>query len=184
MENKEIWKPVKGYEGYYEVSNLGNVRSVDRVVVYSNGAKHSYKGTILSTRPNSAGYTTVRLSINQDRVNHFVHRLVAEAFLPNPNNYPQVNHKDENPKNNALENLEWCSATYNINYGNRNKSTRRPIVRLSLEGDYIDSYDGIRQAARELGLSNSGISGALTGTYYTHLGYCWVYKEEYERYFR
>ena len=117
---EEIWKPVKGFEGYYEVSNLGRVRSVDRLVKYSNGQIHLHKGRILSPGlVHKLGYLQVALCNNGKIKHKMVYRLVAEAFIPNPDNLPQVNHKDENAFNNCVENLEWCTIEYNINYGTR-----------------------------------------------------------------
>ena len=117
---EEIWKPVIGYEGLYEVSNLGRVRSVDRLVKYSNGQIHLHKGRILSPGlVHKSGYLQVGLCNNGKTKHKMVYRLVAEGFLPNIDNLPQVNHKDENPFNNCVENLEWCTIEYNINYGTR-----------------------------------------------------------------
>ena len=105
---QEIWKDIKGYEGLYQVSNFGRVKSL-----------HG-KEKILKPYHKSTGYIQVILCKNYKTVARMVHRLVAEAFIPNPENKSQVNHKDENPLNNVDSNLEWCSATYNINYGTRN----------------------------------------------------------------
>ena len=105
---EEIFKDVKGYEGYYEVSNLGRVRST------------SYKGTRILKPSLKSRYKIVVFCINQIKVHKLVHRLVAEAFIPNPDNLPQVNHKDEDKTNNCVENLEWCDVKYNSNFGTRN----------------------------------------------------------------
>lgn len=106
--NTEIWKPVVEYEGLYEVSNLGNV--------------YSYKSDRnLKQSKDSNGYIRISLYKDGKATGTLVHRLVAEAFIPNPNNYPIINHKDENPSNNDVENLEWCTYEYNNNYGTRNK---------------------------------------------------------------
>ena len=112
---EEIWKDIKGYEKLYQVSNLGRVRSFPRKYAnYGNEIK-ILKGL------NNRGYLRVSLSKNGKCKMFSIHRLVAEAFIPNPNNYSCVNHKDENPSNNNVKNLEWCSINYNCNYGNRNK---------------------------------------------------------------
>lgn len=121
--NNEIWKPVLHYEGYYEVSNFGRVRSIDRLIIQLDGRKRLYKGKVLNPRNkcNKEGnYLTVNLK--RDSIGHtkFVHKLVAEVFVSNPNNLPFVNHIDENKLNNLPENLEWCTAEYNANYGSRN----------------------------------------------------------------
>jgi len=120
---EEIWKEVEGYEGYYEVSNLGNVRS------YSNRAGGVTKyPKILKIDKANTGYGCVALTRNRKVKRTPVHRLVAKAFIPNPNNYPCVNHKDENRLNNHVDNLEWCTHLYNVRYskvwekGNKTKT--------------------------------------------------------------
>lgn len=120
---KEIWKDIKNYEGYYQVSNLGRIKSVDRYINQYNGYNYStriYKGKILKFSIGTRGYLKVVLQKERKVKTYNVHRLVAEAFIPNPNNLPQVNHIDENKLNNNINNLEWCSSKYNINFGNRN----------------------------------------------------------------
>lgn len=118
---KEIWKDIPNFEGIYQVSNLGNVKVLDRYVnsAIKNNNKVKRKGKLLK-QYNKRGYFQVSLSKNHKRYYFGVHRLVAIAFLPNPNNLTQINHKDENPLNNNLSNLEWCTAKYNCNYGLRN----------------------------------------------------------------
>lgn len=118
---QEIWKPIVGWEGLYEVSNLGNIRSLDKYVNsgIKNNIKVLRKGQLLKIRINQ-GYLEVTLTHNNKRKYCKVHRLVAQTFIPNPDNLPQINHKDENPLNNNVENLEWCTAKYNCNYGTRN----------------------------------------------------------------
>ena len=118
---KEIWKDIPNFEGLYQVSNLGNIKGLDRYVnsAIKNNNRVKRKGKLLK-QYNKRGYFQVSLSKNHKRYYFNVHRLVAIAFLPNPDNLPQVNHKDENPLNNILSNLEWCTAKYNCNYGTRN----------------------------------------------------------------
>ena len=117
---EEIWKPVKGFEGYYEVSDLGRVRSIDRVVVDTvRNCERLLKGKILIQRDNGNGYKGVQFCKEHKLCNKYVHRLVAEAFIPNKDNLPQVNHKDEDKSNNRVDNLEWCSQLYNNIYGSR-----------------------------------------------------------------
>ena len=114
---EEIWRPVVGYEGLYEVSSYGRVRSLDR---YVKGKSESYrliKGKVLSGSITKDGYVRCLIKVNGVGRSYFVHRLVAEAFIPNPDNLPQVNHKDEDKTNNNVDNLEWCDAKYNNNYG-------------------------------------------------------------------
>ena len=107
------WKDIPGYEGLYQVSNLGEIKSLN----YRNTGKEK----IIKPRKNKGGYLRVVLCKNGKQKDFLVHRLVAVAFIPNHNNYNQVNHKDENPSNNNVNNLEWCTSKYNSNYGNRNK---------------------------------------------------------------
>ena len=119
---EEIWKPVKGFEGYYEVSNLGRVRSIDRVVVDTvRNCERLLKGKVLIQKDNGNGYKNVMFCKEHKIYNKYVHRLIAEAFLPNPDNLPQVNHKDEDKSNNRVDNLEWCTSFYNNEYGTRKK---------------------------------------------------------------
>lgn len=167
--DKEIWKDIAGYEKMYQVSNLGRVRSLDR---YSwNGYKYwLQKGKILKPCQQKSGYLNVDLSNGHSKSHKDrVHRLVAQAFISNPNNYPQVNHKDEDKSNNKVENLEWCTAKYNLNYGHHNKkaaNTRmkndfekiairngrmvsKPVIQLTLDGKIIKYYNSQSEAARK-----------------------------------
>lgn len=105
---KEDWKPIEGYEGFYEVSNLGRVRSLPRVT-----RSNILKGTILKPNITPYGYQQICLCRNGIRKQHKIHRLVANAFIPNPNNLPAINHKDWNTSNNNVDNLEWCDTQYN-----------------------------------------------------------------------
>lgn len=114
---KEIWKAVEGFGGIYEVSNLGRVRSLTRIIKHSNGKLYTYNGIVLSKRLDNKGYSCVLLCHEGKYKCCKVHRLVANAFIPNPNNLPYVNHKDEVKDNNHVNNLEWCDAKHNSNYG-------------------------------------------------------------------
>lgn len=112
----EVWLPVRGYEGLYEVSHLGRVRSVDRKVEYSDGRTVTKRGKILSISAGKNGYENVRLYKDKKAKNHSVHRLVAEAFISNPEGKSQVNHKDRNPLNNDFTNLEWVTHQENADH--------------------------------------------------------------------
>ena len=167
--NKEIWKDIKGYEGLYQVSNKGNVRSL-----------HYGKIKQLSIVKRSNGYLMVSLWNKMKRKHYLVHRLVAEAFIPNPNNYPQVNHKDENPINNSVDNLEWCTSKYNNNYGTRNQRMfnnmpKYCVVKYDLNGNYIAEYLSIKIAARENNISDSNIIKCCKGQRKTAGRYIWKY---------
>lgn len=112
---KEIWKDIEGYERYYQVSNLGRVKSLARIVKrkFNN---YTVRERILKARPDKDGYKYLVLCISCKAKTFQVHRLVANAFIPNPDNLPCINHKDENPSNNCVENLEWCTYSYNNTY--------------------------------------------------------------------
>ena len=118
---EEIWKDITGFEGLYQISNFGNVRVLDRICnsAIKNSNKVLRKGKLLK-KYNKGGYYYAFLMKDSKRYYFRINRLVAMAFIPNPNNLPYVNHKDENPLNNHVDNLEWCTAKYNCNYGTRN----------------------------------------------------------------
>lgn len=158
---QEIWKDIPNYEGLYQVSNLGRVKVLDRYVNsgIKNNNKVKRKSRILKQH-NKQGYFEVTLIANNKRKYYKVHRLVAQAFIPNPNNYQQVNHKDENKLNNCVDNLEWCDAKYNCNYGLRNdkihKNTRSTHIRINqydLSGNFIRTYNSYNEASRIIGKS-------------------------------
>ena len=132
MKMDEVWKPVKGFEGYYEVSNLGRVKRLDRYD-YGCGYARFYKGRILKNLTyKTTGYLHVQLCKSGTIVNKSVHRLVAETFIPNPYNLPQVNHKDEDKSNNVVDNLEWCSSLYNSRYGTKNRRANETKIERGL----------------------------------------------------
>ena len=177
---KEIWKDKKDYEGLYQVSNLGRAKSLDR---YIKGKGHSLqfkKGRILKQTKDRYGYLQVTLCKNNIKKEYKVHRLVAEAFIDNPDNLSQVNHRDENKLNNNVDNLEWCDAKYNSNYGTgierRAKSRQIPIIQYTLDGEFVREWDSAIQAEREGGFSNSHIIAVCKGKRPHHKGYIWRYK--------
>lgn len=182
----EIWKDIEGYEGLYQVSNLGNVKSLDRnfVVLNKKGFKQHIrqKGRLLKKQNGSCGYKIVNLSKDNIHKTHMIHRLVAKTFLPNPLNLPEVNHKDECKDNNALYNLEWCTSKYNANYGTRNQrcicqNQIKPVNQLSKNGDFIKRWDSITDAHKALNIDMSQISGVCKHKkeYVTAGGYKWEY---------
>lgn len=135
MMSEEIWKPVVGYEGYYEVSNKGNVISLDRIIVCKAGGTYVKKGKMLK-QGNNRGYKMVTLYKDKNVSYKYVHKIVAEAFIPNFDNLPEVNHKDEIRTNNDVSNLEWCTKKYNMNYGTRNERAGKAISKV-LKGKYV-----------------------------------------------
>ena len=155
---KEIWKDINGFEGLYQVSSLGNVMSIRNNKILSFGIR--------------GGYPFVALSKNNKSTNYYIHRLVAEAFVPNPYNLPFVNHKDEDKLNPKADNLEWCTASYNINYGSRNKSMSKRVK--CIETGII--YDSFHEAARKCGIKNyANISEVCSGKRKSAGGYHWEY---------
>ena len=158
----EEWRWIKGYEGLYQVSNLGRVKSIYK-------KEHLFK-----PYKNKKGYLIVCLTKNKKSKILRVHRLVAQAFLPNPHNYKEINHKDENKENNYLENLEWCDRKYNCNWGKRNKKISKPVLQYDLHNNLIKTWDSIAQAQKELKCYN--ISHCINNKRKTAGGYIWRYK--------
>lgn len=161
----EIFKDIEGYKGLYQVSNLGNVKSL------GNGNSNNSKEKILKPTKDKKGYLTVDLYKDGKRKIYKVHRLVAKVFIENPNNLPQVNHKDEDKTNNAVENLEFCDAKYNINYGTRNEKISKQL--MCLETGKI--YTSTREVQKQLGFSHSNISRCCNGKLKQAYGYTWCY---------
>ena len=185
---KEIWKDIAGYEGIYAVSNLGRVRSLDRYVQCVDSVRY-YKGRIMKLHKQRNGYLQVCLRISGKHEQALVHRLVAEAFIPNHGQLPCVNHKDENKENNNADNLEWCTQKYNNHYGEGNKTRCRnardgainklakPVLQYSLDGKLLDEYYSAMEAGRQNHCSQAGISNCCNGKQKTAYGYVWRYKE-------
>lgn len=121
MKENEIWTPLKNFEGFYEISTYGRIKTVERIIYTNNNGYIKQNSFIKKQQKHYRGYLTVSLKKNGKIYKKYVHRLVAETFIPNPNNLPQINHKDENKKNNCVDNLEWCDNIYNMNYGSRLK---------------------------------------------------------------
>lgn len=178
----EIWKPVRGYVGLYEVSNYGRVRSVDRI----DPRGHKRTGDMRKTHTGPHGYVRVHLSKNGAIKIHQVHRLVWEAFNgPIPEGM-QVNHIDENPSNNRLENLNLMTPSQNINYGTRNKKvsgklkcSKRcvPVQQVSLDGIVINEFISLGDAARSTGIDRGLIQKccAKVGWHKSASGFVWRY---------
>ena len=182
----EVWKDVVGYEGLYQVSNLGRVKSLDKVISTRNGYssfEKSIKGRVLK-QVLVMGYLKVHL-VNIGKGKSIpVHRFVAMAFIANKNNYPQVNHKDEDKTNNIVDNLEWCTALYNNNYGTRNERIsknqnndrkNKPILQFTSDGKFVKEWVSITEASK-YGFQRRIIQRCLKGEYKRHYNFIWKYK--------
>ena len=180
---KELWRDIKDYEDLYQGSNLGRVRSLDRWVKSKNGSIRICRGRILKPYTNKDGYLCVVLSKNNKQKTFRVNRLVAEAFLDNPNNLPQVNHKDENKQNNNVENLEFCDCKYNINFGTaiarRSKTISKAVVQYTLDGTFVREWPSAMDAEREGGFRSECICMCCKGKIKTHKGFIFLYKNVY-----
>ena len=185
---KETWKNVRGYEGLYQVSNLGRVKSLDRV---SDDGKIRH-GRIISTKQNNRGYLQVHLYRNGSCKMKLLHRLVAEAFIQNLDSLPQVNHKDENKSNNYASNLEWCTNLYNRRYGTGyqrsveghdykrlSEFNKKPVIQYDLKMNEICRWPSVLEAVKSVGKdhrSSSYISRACSGKRNQAYGYVWRYE--------
>lgn len=192
----EVWKDVVGYEGYYQVSNMGRVKSLDRMVnsTRSSTGFRLSKGRILKTyfakygkcrknRDTAKPYELVHLYNGVQERAFSIHRLVALAFIPNPQNLPQINHKDENPANNRVENLEWCDGIYNANYGTRNervsanRKDKTPVNQFSINGEFIAQYESLSMAAKSTNVRISLISAVCRGLQPSAAGFIWKFAD-------
>ena len=170
--DSEVWKGIKGYEGIYQVSSLGRVKSLKRK---SRVNINSHSDMILKSYVGSFGYLITQLTLGKQRHTIRVHRLVATTFISNPLNLREVNHIDENKLNNCANNLEWCDRTYNVNYGSRGKkqseTSGTPILAIRISDGKIKQFCSIRACARYLNRNHSNISACLNGTQNTCNGY-------------
>lgn len=180
----EIWKDIRDYENLYKGSNWGRVKSLDRWVKSKSGSVRLCKGRILKPSTNKDGYLYVNLWKNGKGKKFLVHRLVVEAFIPNPNNLPQVNHRDENPQNNNVENLEFCSAKYNTNFGNRNKKIAekmtngklsKKVLQYTLDGQFVREWESTRECGRN-GYNQGNVAACCRGELKKYKDSIWRYK--------
>lgn len=164
------WRDVRGYEGFYLVNELGQIKSADRVVKSGNKLIHR-NGKMLrqQLRGKVKKYKSVPLCINGNCEHKSVHRIVAEAFLPNPDCLPEVNHKDKDTFNNKVDNLEWCSRQYNIEY-----SKNKPVKQISGDST-IAIFKSIVDASKKTGICRTAINNVVTGWAITAGGFRWEY---------
>lgn len=171
----EEWKDIKGYEGVYQASNLGNIRSLNRY----DESGHLRNGKVLKQCTSSIEYLGVNLMKNKIRKSMLVHRIVAETFIPNPNNYKAVNHKDEDKTNNNIDNLEWCTYKYNSNYGTAiersRKSVRIPVYQYTLEKVLVKRWISLSECRNKKGYSTTIIGYCCKGKRKSYKNYTWSY---------
>jgi hypothetical protein len=159
----ELWKDINGFNGRYQVSNAGRIRN-------------AHTDFIRKPVEDKDGYYQIRLYDSGCQGTYKIHRLVAEAFIDNPCNLPLINHKDEDKKNNTVDNLEWCTKEYNNNYGSRAQKILRKINQIDLHSNkIIKTYVSIASAAKEYNINPSSICGCLRGRSKSCLGYVWRY---------
>ena len=187
----EIWKPIKHYEEFYEVSNYGRVRSKDRAKKVPFNRSGVQKGKVLKPDVNSAGYLRVGLSDQYgNKKYHFVHRLVAQAFIENPNKFPVINHKDFNPLNNNVNNLEWTTFLGNVEYSARRgrfKKTQqwlskikkamdeklgKPVIGTNVHTGEKVIFNALNDCKKR-GFQPSCVSNCCNGKRKTHKGFTW-----------
>jgi len=170
---KEIWKEIEDHDGYF-ISNYGRVKSIR---LY----RGSIEPRILTPRKHSRGY----VNINLDGKNYYIHRLVAQAFIPNPEGLEQVNHIDEQKNNNVYTNLEWISNYDNAMWGTRNQRTAKknsiPVVSVEISTGHVQYHVSGRQASKTLGIQQSNMNKVLKKIYAQTGGYKFYYKTEYEK---
>lgn len=182
-ENQAIWKTCPEFP-FIEANQFGEIRTKDHWVAYNDGRKRFVKGHILKQRPNQKGYMRIHTTVNGKQITLSVHRVVAICFVPNPLGLPQVNHKDNNPKNNAASNLEWCTNQYNQDYRkNFGTSTAeiqgKRVFSVDLKTGKILKFETQSEAARQLGVNVGGVNEVTRGKLYQTGGY-WFTEDENE----
>ena len=164
--NEENWKDIEGYDGLYQVSDKGRVKSLK-----------FGKENLLKPRKTPKGYLQVHLCKNGETKWCYLHRLVAQSFLSNNNNLPQINHKNEDKIDNRVENLEWCDARYNNTYGTRTDKCLKPVIQYSKSGEFIKEWKSVTDVENELKIYHSNISACCRGKLKSAGGYVWKYKK-------
>lgn len=168
MKNKEIWKDIEGYEGIYQISNQGRVKSI------GYGKERIMKPVLCR------GYLHVGLWKNGSQKWYFIHRIVCQTFIPNTDNLTQVNHKDEDKTNNKVENLEWCDSKYNNNYGTKIQraveKTSKTVLQYTKDGEFVREWRSTMDVERNLGYNHRHISSCCNEKLKSAYGFVWRYK--------
>lgn len=180
--NEEIWKDIPNYESLYQISNYGRIKSLSKKIKNKNGYRIT-KDKILKNILADDGYLKTILYKNKKAKMFLVHRLVAQVFIPNINNLPQINHKDENKSNNYIDNLEWCTQKYNNNYGTHNKRMQKTkqkkygkaVKQINQNGEIVAIYSCIREAYRKTNVGRKEITKVCLKKYKQAGGYRWEY---------
>lgn len=187
----EIWKDIKGYENLYQVSNMGRVKSLERIIIRCDNKTQTIKEKILKTRIGNNGYYTIILSKKGEIKKIDIHRLIAIAFIPNPDNKPCIDHINGDRTDNRIENLRWVTQKENINNpisiskmkkNHHLKNTfgaehplSKPILQFTLDGKLVRKWDSAVDIKKELGFNNCHISSCCNGKRKTANGYIWKY---------
>ena len=187
---EEIWKDIVGYEGYYQVSNKGRIKSIERKIARNDGKFNYIKSKILRCKKVGSDYLGVILCKNGEKLTKTIHRLVAEAFIPNPKDKPDVNHKDGIKRNNAVSNLEWVTKKENSRHafinklnvppipgkGRENKKSR-PVIQKTIDNNIVCRFESITYASQKTGIYASGIVRNCLGKLKSAGGFRWKYAE-------
>lgn len=167
----EIWKDIPGYEGLYQVSNMGRVK---RLEGYDAGGRYREEHC-LKPQVDGSNYLQVYLFKNGEGTLTLVHRLVAKAFIPNPDGKPTVNHLDENKHNNAAWNLEWATRKEQMNYGSAMESHKKPVVQCDLQGRRLKLWESAAAVEKNIGIHHTSVAKCCLGKLKTCHGYVWRY---------
>lgn len=171
--NIEIWADIKELNNQYQISNLGRVRGKDRKIKYKNGKIIYKKSKILSPHNDKDGYKIINIQNKHFRI----HRLVAQYFLYNKENFPIVNHKDKNVANNKADNLEWCTYSYNNTYDGAKDKQKKKVLQYDLQGNFIKEWESITSASNYVNTSAGNITECCKGRHKHIKKYIWRYKE-------
>jgi len=192
LENtkKEIFKDIAGYEGLYQVSNFGRVKSLKNIVKYKNNKIYIYKERILNLEECKNGYLRINLQKNKKRKHYLLHRLIAQTFIPNPKNKPTVNHINGIKSDNRIENLEWNTRSENTKHAFRiglmkpywlgkfgkDIPLSKPVLQYTLNGELIKEWENAKFVERQIGIPSSSICRCCNGIAKTVHNFKWKYK--------